>query len=285
MKKLTVGFQGERGAFSELAAINFFGDKAEPIPLTTFFEIFEQLKKKKLDCGIIPIENSLFGSVSENFDYLAKYPIKILAEVNQRIEHCLMGIDNCDIVKIKVIISHPQALGQCSRFLSKLKKVQKTPFYDTAGAAKHLLEKNDSSIAAIASKQAAKYYGLRILKKSIQNVEKNYTRFLIISSTKSSLKISANKSNKEKKVSIFFELNNEPGSLYKALSIFALRNINLTKIESRPNPDEVFHYNFFLDFIGSLNERKCFKAIDNLKEISRKVKILGEYFVGDVYDE
>lgn len=285
MKRIKIGFQGERGAFSELALQNFLSDKAEPVPFISFLEIFENLKKRKIDCAIIPIENSLFGSVSENYDYLGKYSVKIIAEVNQKIEHCLLGTLNSSLKDIKEIISHPQALGQCSNFLRKIKGVEIKPFYDTAGAAKYVSEKNDPSIAAIASVQAAKVYNLKVLKRSLQNNDNNYTRFFLITNKNSKINVDQRLNSKEKKVSIFFELDNKPGALFRALSIFALRDINLSKIESRPAQGEVFNYNFFLDFIGSLKEKRCVNALLNLQEISKKVKILGEYFAGITYDE
>lgn len=265
-----VAFQGERGAYSELAALKYFGGKIQLSPSLTFSSVFAKVKDGLCDAGIAPIENSLFGSVSENYDLLAEHSLFICGEVSLQINHCLLSHTKYKLNELQKIYSHPQALGQCSNFLNKL-KAQIIPVYDTAGAAKMIAENEEPFSAAIAGEPAAKAYGMNILQKQIQNNLKNYTRFLIICKDYSQKKI------RNPKTSICFELKDAPGALFKALSVFALRDIDLTKIESRPIPSRTFEYRFYADMKGNLQDDKIQKALNHLKEIAVFVKELGSY--------
>lgn len=271
-----IAFQGERGAYSEIAAIKYFGKNVTFSPSFTFNDVFEKVKKGKVKYGIVPIENSLYGSVFETYDLLSSYSFSILGELNLQIRHNLLVRKNLSLKKIREIYSHPQALGQCSNFLKKAIHSKITPTYDTAGSAK-LINKSQEPVAAIASKEAAAIYGLKILRSNIQNNENNYTRFLVLG------KAPVKEKYKNPKSSICFELKSIPGALFKALSVFALRDIDLLKIESRPIPHKPFQYLFYVDFKGKLEDKKIKQALNHLSEISLSIKKFGTYETGQIY--
>jgi chorismate mutase/prephenate dehydratase len=269
MKKLKVAFQGERGAFSEEAAFRFFKKKIETLPCKSFTNVFKLVKEGKANFGIIPIENSLEGSIGQNYDLLLKSDLKIFGEIILKINHCLIGFPKTKINSIEKVYSHPQALGQCRDFLEKL-GCQLIPTSDTAGSVKMIKEKNLKNSAAIASERAAKFYKMKILKKNIESNSQNFTRFFVISKKEAEF-------TKNDKTSIVFSLKHVPGALYSALKPFAKNKINLTKIESRPIVGKPWQYNFYLDFQGNQKEKKVQRALKELKKISNFVKILGSY--------
>ncbi len=266
----SVAFQGERGAFSEQAALKFLGRKIALLPTPTFEDVLKLVVRKKADSGILPIENSLQGSVLENYDLLQEYNLSIVGEVKLRIVHHLMANRGVSLKQIRYVYSHPQALAQCGSFLKRLPDAEVVPSYDTAGAAKFVKEKALTDAAAIASKQAAKVYGLKILARGIENNHENYTRFLMLARAPVRPK-------KPAKTSIVFTVKNIPGSLHIALSSFARRKINLEKIESRPIAGLPWEYRFYLDFDGSMEEVRCSEAIKSLKKVAATVKVLGSY--------
>ena len=269
-----IAIQGEKGSYSEIAAKNYFGKKIKISASYSFKEVFDKVKKRKVSFGLIPIENSIYGSILDSFDLLQKNSIKIVGEINLQISHYLLSNKKYKLTQIKNIYSHPQALAQCSCLLNSLKKIKIVPSYDTAGSAKKLkLEKEDNA-AVIASKESAKIYGLKIIKPKIQNNKKNFTRFLVIANKPQISKI------KNPKSSISIELKSIPGALFKTLSVFALRDIDLVKIESRPLPDKPFQYLFYIDFIGNLKDLKIKQAINHLKEVSTNIKLYGSYEFG-----
>jgi len=268
MKK--VAFQGERGAYSEIAARRFFGDEIEPVPYRTFEEIFSGVERKRVPCGIVPLENSLAGSVLQNYDLLLRHHLSIVGEISQRIVHNLIVHPGTPASAVRRIYSHPQALMQCEKFLSRLKKAEKIPAYDTAGAVKLIKEQGLTDAAAIASQLAASLYGMEVLQEGIENDPENYTRFVILSKTAA---VTPN----AKKTSIVFSLRNLPGALFKSLSVFALRDIDLLKIESRPLHGKPWEYFFYVDFAGTMKNENCQNAIKHLGEISTYLKILGSY--------
>ena len=265
-----IAFQGEHGAFSEQAAHVFFSKSVETIPLSAFPDVFRAVASGKARYGIIPIENSLFGSIHQNYDLLQRHSLSIVGEIKLCIVHALLGIRKVPLGAIRTIYSHPQAIGQCERFLMKLSRAEAVPVYDTAGAAKMVKESGRPEIAAIASVDAARVYGLKVLRQGIESSHQNFTRFLVLAKRGPLARRNA-------KTSIIFSLKNIPGSLYKALSVFALRDINLYKIESRPLVGRPWDYLFYLDFQGSLHDDRCRKAISHLKEITDLLKILGSY--------
>ena len=268
--KFRVAFQGEHGAFSEQASHEYFSKTTATLPIKTFEGVFSSVKRGTARYGIIPIENSLFGSIHQNYDLLQQFDVKIVGEVKLRIVHALMVQPRVTLKDIKYVYSHPQALGQCDQFLRGLKGVDTVAMYDTAGAAKMIGDNRRTDAAAIASVEAAKVYGLRILCAGIENDHKNFTRFLVLGKR-------SRVQRKNAKTSIIFSLKNDPGALFKALSVFALREINLYKIESRPLVGKPWEYTFYLDFKGSVEDEVCKNALDHLREIAAYIKILGSY--------
>jgi len=268
-KPLKVAFQGETGAYSEVAACKHFGVKAQPIPCKSFHDVFRNVDSGIVDYGVLPIENSIEGSVNQVYDLLLTNNLMICGEVALKIEHCLIGNPNSELNYIKRVYSHPQALAQCSKFLESL-KCEVIPTYDTAGSVKIVKERGLMDEAAIANEKAAEIYGMKILARNISNSPDNYTRFVVIS------KKDAAPSGNDK-TSIIFSVKHAPGALYEALGVFAKRGINLTKIESRPTRKKPWEYIFYLDFEGHRIEPRC---IDALKELLNKtlfVKVLGSY--------
>lgn len=274
-----IAIQGEKGSFSEIAAKGFFGKDIRVSTSFSFNDVFNKVKNKKVSYGIVPIENSLYGSIIDSLDLLQKNSLFIIGEINLQISHCLLSNKKYKIAQIKKIYSHPQALGQCSIFLGSIPEVKIIPNYDTAGSAKMLNKDHDEISAAIASKEAAKLYGLKIIKSNIQNKKKNYTRFLIIAKRPHRGKLN------NPKTSLSIELKSIPGALFKALSVFALRDIDLVKIESRPLPDKPFQYLFYIDFVGDVKDEKIKLAITHLKEISSGIKSFGTYETGKLISE
>ncbi len=263
-----VAFQGERGAFSEDAVITFFGD-AELLPSRYIADVFEAVLGDEVEYGVVPVENSQAGSINDTYDLLLRYPLNIYGEIQLRISHCLMALPGETIDEIKVIYSHPQALAQCEEFLRKL-KAEIVPTYDTAGSAKRIKEENLKGSAAVASKRAAGIYGLEILAEGIETNPNNYTRFFVISKKKAG-------PSPKSKTSLVFSTRNIPGSLYSCLGAFATRDINLTKLESRPSRDKPWEYIFYVDFEGHVDDLVCRQALDELKQLTNFLKVLGSY--------
>ena len=277
MKKII--YQGIEGSFSYLTAFKIFGKNNKFISANEFKEIFDAVSSKKADYGIIPIENSLAGSVYENFDLLIKYDVIVCGEAYHKVNLNLLGIKTKLPISLRLkylrkVYSHPKALEQCKKFFEKFPYIEKISFSDTARAAKFVAENNDISLGAIASKECAKIYKLQILKKNLEDYKFNFTRFLIITN-KENYKINP----QVNKCTLIFILPHIPGSLYKALEIFAINKFNLTKLESRPIPNKPFEYFFFLDFVfNNISPKKVINII--LKELSKrtkKLKILGFY--------
>ncbi|MBS7606728.1 MAG: prephenate dehydratase [Candidatus Bathyarchaeia archaeon] len=268
-KSLRVAFQGEIGAYSESAIYEFFGPEAQPVPCKRFSDVFRSVENGETDFGVVPIENSIEGSVTQVYDLFLEYDLKVCGEVILKIVHCLIANPNVKLDSIKVIFSHPQALGQCRNFLERL-GCELISTYDTAGSVKMIKERGMLDAAAIASERAAKIYGMSVLAKDIADNPNNYTRFFILS------KFDAPPTGNDK-TSIIFSTRHVPGALYRALGEFALRGINLTKIESRPTRQRPWEYNFYLDFEGHRTEAKCAEALEGLKSNALFVKILGSY--------
>ncbi|MBI1802920.1 MAG: prephenate dehydratase [Ignavibacteria bacterium] len=268
--KTVVAFQGEHGAFSELAAHMYFDSGIEILPLRSFDDVFRSITRRRARFGIIPIENSLHGSIHQNYDLLQEYSLKIVGEIKLRVVHALLVNRRVALRNVKYVYSHPQALGQCETFLRRLKGIEAIAMYDTAGAAKFIKEEHRTDAAAIASLEAARVYKLTVLRSGIESNHQNFTRFLILSKKSIIAKTKA-------KTSVIFSLKNVPGSLYKALSVFALRDVNLHKIESRPLVGKPWEYVFYLDFQGSIRDEASRRAIDHLREITSYLKILGSY--------
>ena len=263
-----VGFQGEIGAYSE-KAINLYFSKASSKAYKTFSDLFDALENEQIELAILPIENSIEGSVTESYELLLKSKVTVVGEINVKIEHCLISHHDTSKDDIDVIYSHTQALGQCKAYL-KNSGCDAVTTYDTAGSVKMIKEKNMKRAAAIASKDAAKLYDMSVIEENIQDHEDNFTRFFCLSKIPT-------KSTGNDKTSIVFSAGDVAGSLYKALKEFADGGINLTKLESRLTRKKAWEYNFYLDFEGHIDDENCKKAIQELVNLGSSVKILGSY--------
>ncbi|MGN6560367.1 MAG: prephenate dehydratase [Candidatus Nitrosocosmicus sp.] len=270
-----IGFQGERGSYSEIAALRFFSSlKPNLLPFRSFQDLFDNVENSFIDSAIVPIENSIEGSVNETYDLLVEKNLFVTGEIYQRIRHCLIvnkqqHQHNQQFREPKTVFSHPQALAQCREFIKK-KSLEPIPSYDTAGSVKYIKEHSMLDASAIASKRAAEIYEMDIIEEGIEDKKNNFTRFLIIS------RIPAYRDNVDK-TSIIFSISHIPGSLVSILKEFASENINLTKIESRPTKDIPWEYYFFVDFEGNANEVKIKTVLLNIKNLSIFFKILGSY--------
>ncbi|MCC6500822.1 MAG: prephenate dehydratase [Anaerolineales bacterium] len=265
---MRVAFQGEPGAYSEQALFEYFG-AVESAPCETFEAVFEAVATGACERGLIPIENSLAGSIHQNYDLLLRHNLHVVGEYQLRVRHCLIAMPGAALSAIQKAISHPQALAQCASYL-KRRGIQPEPVYDTAGSVKLLKESGARDTAAIASRRAAELYGMQILEEGIEDNAENYTRFLALSQT-------AVHPDGEAKTSIVFTLKNQPGALFKALSVFALREIDLTKIESRPLQGKPWEYLFYVDFSGAAHEESSQRALDQLGEYALMLRTLGSY--------
>jgi prephenate dehydratase len=241
----------------------------ETVPCETFDGIFEAVVAGTCDLGLAPIENSLAGSVHQNYDLLLRHQLHIVGEHFLRVRHCLIVFPGVKKKDVRRVISHPQALGQCAAFLRRL-GVKTEPVYDTAGSVKLLKASGERTTAAIASRRAAEIYEMHILQENIEDDPENYTRFLAVSTA-------SVEPAKNAKTSIVFTLKNQPGALFKALSVFALRDIDLTKIESRPLAGRAWEYLFYIDFVGASTEDRVRRALDHLAEYAVMLRVLGSY--------
>ena len=264
-------YQGERGCFSELAAEKFFDSPIEGIGVPTFEAVFEAVKNERDGYGIIPIENALTGSIHQNYDLILKYDLWIVGEVRLKITFNLLAHPGVPLASIKEVWSHPVALDQCKEFFARHPEYKVVPVYDTAGAAKILEKEKRTDVGILAGPQVAKLYGLQVLEQKVEDNPQNFTRFLILSREK---KICAGQN---VKTSIVFGVKNAPGILFKCLSVFALRNIDLAKLESRPIIGKPWEYLFYIDLKGSIEDENCKGAVENFSEVVVYLKILGSY--------
>lgn len=265
---MKISFQGEAGAYSEQAVFGYFGS-VETVPCETFDAVFEAVISGESDSALIPIENSLAGSIHQNYDLLLRHDLHIVGEYLLRVRHCLIAVPGVKKEDIRKAISHPQALGQCAGYL-RSHGIKAEQVYDTAGSVKILKESGAKDTAAIASRRAAELYGMQILEEGIEDNAENYTRFL---ATGREPILPTD----EAKTSIVFTLKNQPGALFKALSVFALRDLDLTKIESRPLQGKPWEYLFYIDFIGSTSDEVSKRALDHLGEYAMTLRVLGSY--------
>jgi len=279
MKRPRAGFQGALGAFSQEAVGQLLGDKVEVVPYTKFEEVFRALSRGKIDHAVIPIENTLAGSVHENYDHLLHFDVRIIGETNVRIIHNLIAPPGVRFKHIRKVYSHPVALNQCLRFFTRNPKMESTPFYDTAGSVKMVLEEKAPDAAAIGSAVAASIYGGHILRRSVDDDRRNFTRFFLLNASKRIHR--PRQQAKHWKTSLVFTTRNIPGALFRALSAFALRDLNLMKIESRPWHGRPFEYLFYLDFLGQEDEPRVQNALHHLAELADFLRVLGSYPLGD----
>lgn len=276
----TVAFQGEREAFSEQAVHQLLGARIDLLPCDSFEKTFLSVARGTAHSCVVPIENTLAGSIHKNLDLLLEHRLTIMAETRVRIEHHLIALPGVKLRAVQRVISHPVALEQCQRFLRRHPNLKIEPVYDTAGSVKLLVEQGWRETAAIAGSLAARVYGCKKLKENIEDHEANFTRFWLLERARGSgprnEKIDRQDS-RGAKTSIVFSTKNVPGALFKCLGVFALRDIDLTKIESRPLVGKPFEYSFYVDFLGSPAEERCRNALRHLKEVTDFLRVLGCY--------
>lgn len=267
--RAVVAFQGEAGAYSEEAVFNRFGHPIRTKPCRTLPEVFALVNRKIVSHGVVPVENSLEGSVNQTYDLLLTSNVQVCGEIMLRVSHCLIGHPGAQLRNIRTVYSHPQALAQCQSFLAshKLKAVAE---YDTAGSVELIKQRGSLTVAAIASRRAAQLHEMQVLAEGIEDQKSNFTRFLVLGS-------SDYQRTGRDKTSIIFSVKHEPGSLYRALRPLALRKINLTKIESRPTRTTPWEYNFFVDFEGHRSDQAVSEALAALEHTALFLKVLGSY--------
>src|SRR3954470_6796338 len=266
---MKISYQGEPGAFSEAAARRV-DSGAQPVPSRSFDEVFDAVQGGSAAYGVLPIENSIGGSIHRNYDLLLERTLTIVGEVELPVVHHLLALPGATLEGLRRVYSHPQGLAQCERFLRTLANVEIIATYDTAGSAKMVADAGAKDAGAIASARAGEVFGLTSLAASVQDFDDNITRFLVIGRTPLQDVVAD-------KTSIVFSLPNEAGSLFKALSVFALRGIDLTKLESRPIPGRPWEYLFYVDLGIARDEVACARALAHLGEFAPMLRTLGTY--------
>lgn len=268
-KTLTVAIQGERGAFSHQAALAALGAQVSVLPRATFDELFDSVVEGLADRALVPIENSLHGSIHENYDRLKSRPLHIVGETQLRIRQCLIARPGSSVAMIRRVASHPVALAQCRRFFAERPQVEAVTAYDTAGAVQDLMKGGLATQGAIASRLAAELYGGVVLLDGIEDDPENYTRFLLLAKEPGPIEQAS-------KTSIVFVLDNRPGALYHALGLFASRSVDLCKLESRPLRGHPWEYSFYVDVLGD-PRGTAGEAIEELGRGCRELRVLGSY--------
>lgn len=265
-----VAIQGEAGSFSHAAALETHGPALELVPCPTFVDLFRAVENGSATSGIVPIENTLAGSVHENYDLLSAHELHVVSETELRIRHCLIAPPRTTLPDIRRVASHPVALAQCRQFFVQHPHVVPVPAYDTAGSVRDVMSGRAAADAAIASKLAAELYGADVLVEGLEDHAENYTRFLVVAREPAQAEPAH-----ASKTSLMVALGNTPGTLYRALGVFAGRGLNLTKIESRPLPGRPWEYLFYLDVVDS--GQGITAALDELRAFTSMIRVLGTY--------
>jgi prephenate dehydratase len=274
---MKAAFQGVHGAYSELASKQLLGPRTRTLPCESFADVFDAVEAAQAGRGILPIENSLAGSIHQNYDLLLDRDVHIVGEAYLKVEHALLAHPNASLKAITEVRSHPQALAQCSGFFAKNKGIKPVPYFDTAGAAESLAREAPAHIGAIASAYAAELYRLRILKRNLQNHADNFTRFLAVARGPAPVRKGGKAGAPFKTSLAFMPKRNAVGSLHAILGVFAGRGLDLLKIESRPNPLSPFEYWFYADLAGGPGDAPVAQALKDLAPLLSRLKILGGY--------
>lgn len=272
---MRVAYQGERGAFSETAARRLVGEAAT-MPFASFEEMFDAVRGGAADCCVAPIENSLAGSIHRNYDLLLDADLTIFGETNLRIVHHLLAAPATPLATVRRVYSHPVALAQCGRFLRAHPELEPVPVHDTAGAVRMVMERGNRDEAAIASDRAGEIYGAATLAAGIEDHAQNFTRFFLVAPSHAALQPLDGPARRWK-TSLLLRVANKPGALFRALGAFALREIDLSKIESRPIEGRPWEYAFYVDVVGNAAAEPLAGALENLRQTSEVVKVLGSY--------
>jgi prephenate dehydratase len=275
--EITIGYQGEPGAYSEEALHATF-PAARPQAFRTLRHTFHRVADQSVDFALVPVENSQAGSVLETYDLLLEYRALVVGEVALQVDHCLLGLPGTKLGQLKRVLSHPQALAQCEAFIVR-EGVEPVPVYDTAGAARQVQQEGHPEQAAIAGRRAAELYGLEILAERVQTVQENITRFFLISrrGPKRPHPPRIKRPRYGKKTSVVCALANEPGALYRLLACFAEADVNLTKLESRPRRDPPWEYLFYLDLDGGRSEKAVAASLRAARKATTFLQVLGTY--------
>jgi prephenate dehydratase len=277
VKREVAAFQGEPGAFSQQAVWRLLGPGTKVLPCPTFRQVFEAVREGRATAAVIPIENTLHGSVHENYDHLLAFDLKIVAENRLRIVHNLIAPPGVKWPEVRTVFSHPVALNQCLKFFAAHPHLARESFYDTAGSVKMLMRDRPPGAAAIASEMAAEIYGARILKRSIEDDRENYTRFFLLRPPGYRVRTQMGGAAGPAKTSVVFAVRDTPGALFRALGALALRDLSIAKIESRPIKGRPWEYLFYLDFHGNVAEPRVGRALAHLEELADFVRVLGCY--------
>ena len=267
---IRVAFQGERGAFGDEAVRAYFGAQATPLPFRSFADVFRVVATGEVEHGLVPVENSQAGSINEVYDLLRQHDLFVVGEIGHPVDHCLLCLPGQQLSDITRVISHPQALAQCDVYLREL-NVEIVATYDTAGSAKMVREENLRNVAAIAAAGAAELYELEILARTIQTVQDNYTRFIVLG------REPAPRREGQAKTMLVMATTHQPGSLHKCLGVLAKHAINLLKLESRPSRQRLWEYVFYLDFEGHRDDPLIKSALADLAGYTTFCKVLGSF--------
>ena len=266
---LKVAFQGVHGAYSEDAVREHFGEGTETMPCAEFVDLFAAVDENAASHGVLPVENTIEGSVTVANDLLLESDLTVVGEILLPIRHCLIGQPTAQLADIHRVFSHPQALGQCRTYLAAHPEWEKIPSFDTAGSVRMIKETSKQEEAAIASRRAASYYGMRLLAEDIQSSSRNMTRFYVLS------KEAAHKQGD--KTALAFTTKNVPGALHRCIGAFADHGVNITKLESRPRKERPWEYVFFVDIDGHVKEDKVKEALIDLMSKASSVRVFGSF--------
>jgi prephenate dehydratase len=272
---MKVAIQGELGSFSHEAAERML-PRCTVVPCARSAEVFERVERGSVSAAVIPIENSLAGTVAEHADLLVEREVFVQAEFHLRIVHNVIAAPGVKLNSLRHVLSHPVALDQCREFFRRNPRIEPVPFYDTAGSVKHVIADKLKDAAGIAGRQAARQYSGKILQASVEDDKRNFTRFFLIRKVRGSGHAKRLIPRGANKTSIAFKVKNLPGALFKSLSVFALRDISLSKIESRPMRGRPWEYVFYVDFLRG-DDEPARNALRHLGEVAEFVKVLGIY--------
>jgi prephenate dehydratase len=267
-------FQGEPGAFSEAALLRLFGGTIEPVPCRTFRDVGSAVSEGTAEYGLLPVENTIAGSVAPAFDVLAATDLVVLAETVEPIRHCLLALPGAAFPQIRRALSHPVALAQCSRFFLEHPGIEAVAVLDTAGAAREVAERADHRLAAVAAKNAAAHYGLHVLLEDLQDRADNQTRFLLVARPGRTADVAP--ASDIRKTSLLIETENRPGALVSVLQPFAERAINLAHLECRPG-DEPWTYRFIMEFEADALDPRAQSALDQVRRIATRLRVFGSF--------
>lgn len=272
-RKMRVAFQGEPGAFSEAAAVQLLGEEIRTVPRATFDMTFQAIEEGAADALLVPVENTLAGSVVRVYDLLLESPLEMCGETILPIEHQLMGMPGAKLEELRAVASHPMALAQCERLFAANPQWKRVPAEDTAGSVREMMERGDKHFGAIAGRRAAGHYGAVILQENVQDNAENFTRFVLLLPPEEAKKF---RGADARKISLAMQVAHKPGALLASLEPFAKHGVNLLKIESRPIHGRPWEYQFYLD-VEAERPEDMERALEEAGEVTHELRVLGKY--------